>query len=377
VKSTAFVLPRDGGEPRLDLALQGEDALAWLEGRSGQPAVPAGREFEEVPRVMRMVGDKTSAVFFFHSFDNPFGNPANLFELYAAETAVGKKMRFYGLATKAMSGMFPKFNPAVHVVRADQVPARGTRIQIVDPCSGRNWAAAWALVDRAPIGKRLWVYREWPSPGRYVPGVGDMGDWAVPGDKLDGERGPAQTSLGWGVDRYRDEFFRLEGRPDAPIADRPRQPTKFDKWDREDPAPPPVRRRRRPEDGEDIAERLMDCRFGNTPTPTRAGETTLLELCAEVGFSPDFDPAPGSQSSDDRVHWVQLINNLLDYDEKQPIGPLNSPRLFVSEECANMIFALQNWTNADGLHGACMDFVAVLKYLVLHDPEDYSDREAA
>jgi hypothetical protein len=42
-----------------------------------------------------------------------------------------------------------------------------------------------------------------------------------------------------------------------------------------------------------------------------------------------------------------------------------------------MIFALQNWTNADGLHGACMDFVAVLKYLVLHDPEDYSDREAA
>ncbi len=375
VESTAFVLPEDGGKPELELAIQGEDAMAWIDGRPAQPAVPAGRKFAKVPRVMRMVADPSHAIVFFHSFDNPFGNPRNLYDLYKNDTSMGQKMRFYGVATKAMTGQFPKFNPLVHVVPTAAIPKRGTRLQIVDPCSGRNWAMGWAIVDRAPIGKRFFIYREWPCPGKYVPGIGDMGPWAEPGDKLDGDRGPAQRPLGWGIERYRNEIWRLEGRKvDENAVPIEALPTKFDKWDFEDPVPEMRRRRRRPDEGEDIAERIMDCRYGNTPTQTRAGETTLIEECGTVGFEPDFDPAPGAQSNDDRVHWVQMINNLLDYDEEKPISTLNSPRLFVSEECANTIFALQNWTNADGLHGACMDFVALLKYLVLHDPEDFSDR---
>jgi hypothetical protein len=46
-------------------AMAGEDLEAVIGGRSdAQPAVPAGREFERVPRAMRMP-DRTGAVFFF------------------------------------------------------------------------------------------------------------------------------------------------------------------------------------------------------------------------------------------------------------------------------------------------------------------------
>ncbi len=399
VESTAFVLPEDGGKPELELALQGEDALAWLaeseksESQSpngsefgirhsafgiptarAQPSVPEGRRFKRVPRVMRMVADPTHGVFFFHTFDNPFGNPRNVYELYKADTSSGQLMRFYGVATKAMTGQFPKFNSMVHVIAADQVPKKGTRFQITDPCSGRNWAMGWAVVDRTPKGKRITFYREWPCPGKYVPGVGDMGPWAEPGDKLDGEKGPAQRSLGWGTERYRGEIFRLEGRAAENVPPPASQPTKFDQWDTEDPKPEVRRRRHRPEDGELIYERLMDCRAGNTPTQTRAGVTTLLDDCEGLGFEPNYDPAPGAQTNDDRVHWVQLINNLLDYDEEKPRDTYNTPQLFFSEDCANFIFAMQNWTNADGLDGACMDFIALVKYLVLHDPDDWQGK---
>lgn len=371
VRSVAFCLPKDGQPARPDLALAGEDPLAWLEGRSGQPPVPAGREFELVPRVMCCPGDRKQGVFFFHSFDNAFGNPTELHALYQNEPAEGQKMRFYGVATKQAAAMF-RFNPLVHIVPDAAVPSAGTDYHIVDPCSGRNWAMCWARVNRAPIGRRYYIRREWPCPGIYVPGVGDLGNWAEPGDKHDGEKGPAQTPLRWGLDRYRQEIHRLEGRrnweapppePGKPSGDPDLQPDAL-------PASP---RRKREQDGEAVYERIMDSRYGASPTQTREGTTTLLEECERVGL--DFVPASGSgtAANDEHVQWTHLINNLLDYDEKQPLGALNQPRLYVAESCKNMIFALQNWTGLDGKHGACKDFVDLVKYLVLHDCEDWEE----
>ncbi len=369
-ESVAFVLPEDGGKPELELAVQGEDASAWLEDRPSQPAVPAGRRFAKVKRVMRMP-DKTGAVFFLHCWDNPFGNPRGLYALYASDTVAGQKMRFYGEATKAMSGQFPTFGSA-HIVKPDAIPKRGTRVHVVDPCSGRNWAQCWAIIDRAPIGKRIWIYREWPCPGKYVPGVGDMGVWAEPGDKLDGERGPAQRPLGWGHERYKQEIMRLEGAKkwQADVA-KPAPGFRFDDQDSPEPHPRAVRRVRTAEQGEDIYERIMDSRYGAKPTQTHEGTTTLLEECAAIGL--DFVPASGRDISD----GTELINNFLYYDREQPISSLNSPRLFVSEECQNHIFALQNWTGEDGKEGACKDFIDLLRYLVLADLDDYSEEDAA
>lgn len=281
-------------------------------------------------------------------------------------------MRFYGEATKATAGRFPKFNPMVHVVRRDQIPQKGTRFYVMDPCSGRNWAMGWAIVDRAPIGKRVWLYREWPCPGVYVPGEGDMGPWAIPGDKLDGERGPAQKPRGWGFIRYRQEIYRLEGRADW--EDDVKEPDKPLQWDADDEPEyvAPQRRAKRAGGGEDIFERIVDSRYSATPTQTREGQTTLLEECDKIGL--EFRPASGTQIQE----GIDLINDLLDYDEAKPIDPLNEPRLRVSEDCANFIFALQNWTGEDGQHGACKDFVDLIRYLLLAEPEDYSrDKKAA
>lgn len=375
-EAVAYVLPADGGAPLPELALAGDDAAAWLEPhRSGQVAVPEGRRFERVPRVMRIPGDRRSGVFFLHCWDNPFGNPRELYALHAGEPAEYRKMKFYGVATKAMRGQFPMFNPAVHVVPSSVVPKDGTRFMVCDPCSGRNWAMVWALVDRSPVGLRVWIYREWPCPGQYVPGVGDMGEWAVPGEKADGDRGPAQSPLGWGHERYRQEVFRLEGRERwaeeaTPINE---DDFVFDKWDR--PAPrsaAAVRRRRQSHGGgEVIYERIMDSRYGATPRQTRGGQTTLLEECEALDFQPNFEPASG-QDIDEGTY---LINNFLTYDREQAVSSLNAPRLYVAEECRNTIFALANWTGADGQHGACKDFVDLLRYLLLHGIEDWTERE--
>lgn len=396
VESWAFVLPKDGKSPRRDLALAGEDPYGWLAASTpgnqvimgGQPEVPAGREFDKVPRVMicqRQKGeeDQRAGVFFFHSFDNPFGNPAELFSMYSGDVPEAQKMRFYGVATKMVSGMFPTFGE-IHQVPPQDVPKRGTLYHIVDPTDGRNWAMAWLLVDRAPIGKRYFFFREWPCPGKYVPGVGDMGNWAEPGEKLDGERGPAQVSLGWGLVRYRQEIDRLEGRkdwdreiarPDRLRAAMRRGDHLEEGEDRDlqaDPEPARYSARNRIAGVDDIEERLMDSRYGNTPTRTREGTTTLIEQCAdEVDLH--FVSASGSQASEDGRNWVHLINDLLHYKADQPIGPMNSPRMFFSTDCVNLIFAMKNWTGEDGKDGACKDFVDLVKYAVLHDCDDYSD----
>lgn len=393
VKSRAFVLPTDGGSPRRDLALAGEDPYEWLRAETkgneiimaGQPAVPAGREFDSVPRVMLCRKEKDeeyarAGVFFFHSFDNPFGNPSELFALYSSDTADAQKMRFYGVATKMVAGQFPKFSE-VHQVKPEQIPKRGTRYMICDPCSGRNMVLAWLLVDRSVAGKRYWFYREWPCPGKYVPGVGDMGNWADPGDKHDGERGPAQVSLGWGLERYAQEIGRLEGRKDwdrelrrpqrVPAAGRGRAMEEDDDL-QADPVPQRVTRRQAAEGMEEMELRIMDSRYGNTPTTTREGLTTLIEQFREE-VDIDFVPASGSQATEDGTNWIHLINDLLAYDEKKPIDAFNTPRLFVSDDCKNLIFALQNWTGEDGKEGACKDFVDLVKYAVLHDCDDHSD----
>ena len=382
VESTAFTHPKDGKEPRPDLALVPEDPMAWLTADTpgnkimgGQPPVPDGREFEKVPRFMACPIDRRQAVAFMHCWDNPFGNPAELYEAHKNDSTNYRRMKFYGVATKMVSGKFPKFRLQVHVVPRDRIPKKGTDYHVVDPCSGRNWAQIWARVNRAPVGKRIFITDEWPCPGKYVPGVGDMGQWAEPGDKLDGEPGQAQRPLGWGLLRYRKEIDRIEGRetPQELIDKVEGIPTKFDKWDTEDPLPVQRRRKHRPEDGREIYERIMDSRYGSSPTQTTEGQTTLIEACYdEVDLV--FVPASGKLIKE----GVDLINNLLDYKDEEPLGPLNEPRLYVCEDCLNVIFALLTWTGEDGEDGACKDFIDVIRYLLLADPDDYTaDEEEA
>ncbi|MFA6959933.1 MAG: hypothetical protein WC205_04180 [Opitutaceae bacterium] len=374
-ETIAYMLPTDGKPALPELAMEGQDLAEVIDFRTGQPAVPDGREFETVPRCMT-IGDKRSGVFFFHTFDNKFGNPAELVALYSNESQSDQKMRFYGVADKAVSAQFG-FDYDVHALPPEKMPRDGTIYMVLDPCSGRNWAMTWARVVRRPAGRMIYFYREWPCPGKYVPGVGDFGDWAVPGEKHDGERGPAQSARRWGLKRYLQEIYRLEGRVDwAEQGEKEAEGFKFDEDDEPDPIVVIRRgRERREGEGENVYERIMDSRAAAAPTQTREGSTTLMEEMSKLGM--EFVQASGgAYADDDKVHWIQLINDLLDWDKTAERDALNTPKLFVSQECKNLIFALQNWTGVDGKEGACKDFVDLVKYLVLAEADDWSERAA-
>jgi hypothetical protein len=280
-----------------------------------------GAGFEKVPLVQQPV-NRNSSIIYFHTKENPFGNYESLKVVLENKNRETILCRAYGVATKSRVSRFPRFRDDVHVIDAESVPVKGSNFQIVDPCSGRNWFMIWVRVD---VRGRMFVYREWPPSEKYITGVGVVGPWALPSaNKQDGDPGEAQKSFGWGLIEYKEEIDRLEK-------------------------------------DETIVERYMDSRYAASATLQKTGVTTLLEECSEIGLH--FIPASGENIEE----GIDLINNLLSYDPDKEVGMGNEPRLFVSRECTNTIYALKEWTGADGRKGALKDVVDVLRYAALAD----------
>jgi hypothetical protein len=306
--------------------------------------------YEKVPRIKvagpGTDGNQRANIVYFHITDNPyFGYDASMsrtkggklplfgeerfYRAYRGATRSKILSRVYGILTTTSSQQFPKFSDATHVVEPERVPRQGTNFLVVDPCDGRNWFMIWIRVDARG---RWYVYREWPStghPGAYIPGIGDPGPWTLPGQPADGVRGPAQSPFGFGLERYIQEILRLEGK-------------------------------------EHIQERWMDSRYAANPTTTKEGSTTHIEQLDELGMT--FLAASGKEIAE----GTGLINDKLDYDGEVKLGQfsptlarLNEPKLFISRNCPNTIYALREWTGKDKQHGACKDPIDVLRYATL------------
>ena len=292
------------------------------------PLLPRYRDgnligLEQVPRIQQCTREKARVVYF-HTSDNPYGNPEAMETELRGSNRERILMRAYGVPTKARMSMFPKFRDTVHVVPADKVPGDGTVFHFVDPGEGKTWAMLW--IRYTPDG-RCWIYREWPDQFDYIEGVGYPGAWAEADGKLqDGRPGPAQKACaGFGFEDYK----RI-----------------IDAAEKADAAEP--------------AERWMDSRYGNTPTMTQEGVRTLIEQCSDrIGL--DFRATSGQAI----VEGVTLINDWLAYNEDAPVDALNSPRLYISERCQNLIYALKTWTGADGKKGATKDWIDILRYITL------------
>jgi len=324
--------PIDGYTGTVKEFLDGAQTVEWadaplLKKRSGTGC-------ERVPRVQQCVKE-TARIIYFHTSDNPYGNyPA--MELECASSGRSRILtRAYGVPTKAAEAAFPLFTPFVHVLKASRwdevLKEKGARFQFVDPCSGRNWFMLWVYCTR---GYKV-IYREWPSFGHrqaYVPGVGEMGEWATSSNLLDGERGPAQSELGWSLKRYRDEMMRLEK-------------------------------------GEPIFERWIDARYANTRRVTAEEPVTLIEELQELGLEYLAAPAEKSIFSGSPDGSLRLINDLLYYDAEKEVGHGNEPKLFVLETCPNTIYALRTWTGRDGQHGGTKDPIDCVRMLVLSRSE--------
>lgn len=316
----------------------------------------ADREFERVPRVLESACEGNNrAVVFFHSSDNPYGNPKGVAAKVLNRSIEGRRERFYGIAHKLQSSRFPKFNEKVHVIRPELIPGPkdGTDRLIVDPAA-RNFFMTWFRTT----AEAIYIYREWPG-SYYIDGVGVPGPWALPdGKKPDGRPGPAQKSFGWGYLRYKEELARLEGWRDAQ-KEKPADMSHADwvkSWESFNGADQPV------------YERFIDSRFASEPRMEQDRPTTMLTDFEDIGLI--FQPTVGGDSRESINEGVQKINDALDYDEERPVDYFNRPKLYISIECQNIIFAMSTWTGTSdegktNMTGATKDPIDVVRYYFL------------
>lgn len=304
---------------------------------------------EKVPRIKvagtGSDGDQRANIVYFHITDNPYygweakkKNPEALvgkdrfYKLLQGAPRPKILSRAYGVLETSVDRQFPKFNTAIHVIEPHLVPIAGTNYHIVDPVDGRNWFMIWLRIDATGT---WYVYREWPSyghPEAYIPGAGDLGPWAVPGNMNDGAEGPAQKPIGFGLTAYKNEIERVEK-------------------------------------DEDVFERWMDSRYGNKPTSTTEAQTTLIEMMTNIGMDFHASRASKGDSGSEIEEGRNMINELLDYDTTVPIGHfsptfarINQPKLFISRHCPNLIFSLKEWTWKDKGKGKCKDPIDCLRY---------------
>lgn len=354
-----WLLPRDGGEPRPDLALGlSADEVSRLrsayadEASGGSPFVEfphsrpydmiscgtpggwnedaaekiqrmtPGRAFELVPRLALARGGSV-AIFWMHCRDNPYGRPLNLVDTSLAKGASAReetRCRVYGIARKIGGRRFSAWDRKIHV-------------------------GGWSLLrETGPVVR---CYREWP--GSYdIPGIGVPEPWAIVssrnGGRNDGERGGAQEKWSFGFLRYKFEFARLEGwndyedwRARCPDDELPTD-DEIEQWTDANGS------------RESVDVRIVDGRAAQSSKISMREDKTLLDCLNELGMI--WQPAAGTRISD----GADRVVNALDVSG-------GKPRLVVAPECRNVIFGMENWTGADGQKGACKEPIDCLRYL--------------
>jgi hypothetical protein len=119
------------------------------------------------------------------------------------------------------------------------------------------------------------------------------------------------------------------------------------------------------ENGEVITERFIDPRAAGSPVINKEGGTTLLQLLDDDPNAMYFTPSAGLRLEE----GVAVLNDWFSYDQNQPISAVNQPKLYISEDCHNLIWCLREWTGLDADKGASKDPIDTLRYLAVMNPE--------
>lgn len=378
--------PQDGITPAIKAVTRGavtvESAPAeLLAERVNLPGLPKGH----MPVVRKGTFGKVS-VGIFHRFTqwNPFSNYAGkggLRDLCEGRDRDYIMRNAYGYCEDVRGRAFPLFGEW-NVVPPAAIPAAGSNYLITDPGGSKNWFTLWA---RATAGGELWIYKEWPDWETY-------GDWAVVSQlprKLNGDKGPAQPTIGFGPAQYKNLFLELEtihvpaaikaravnGATVIPAADWPDLLKSVT-----DPHHAAVIKAA-VATGEDLTElrehiedRLIDPRAARNQSAsdgmyqdliTKLGAVSRNEQSGAIEAQPmEFTAAPGLDLRD----GVGSINEYLYFKSHEERLPLvNSPRLFISDRCRNLIWAMNTYslpTDSETTDDACEDPIDCLRYLV-------------
>jgi len=338
-----------------------------------------------MPTLVKPFHPRSRAVYF-HLGANPFGD-------YTAEVrrlCDGKTVEFiervaYGYARDAVNRAFPDFGPW-NVVKIPHVPEEGTVYQFTDPHGLRPFATMWVL---ATPGKEpdYYILRDWPSEQEY-------GEWAVNTERevsedtrkgWDGDPGPAQNPLGWGVPEYKQLWRRLETIHCPPALKNIEGELSDEQltgalkavpspWHRpllrtELKAGSPTDELR-----EQVRTRFMDARFANAAHAGEHGGTCLKwdfgkeqrnSAGVVVGPKVNIEEASGQHID----HGLVLVSNLLAWNRAEPLMPgMNAPKLYVAENCRQVIWALSNYTGRAGETGACKEWIDLCRHLAEEAP---------
>lgn len=267
---------------------------------------------------------RSAGVMWFHSQLNPYNPFEQLKKTLLGKKSYEVKIRAYGWADNISGNQFPRFSPDLNVVSNDKIPAEGTNYMVCDPAGARNWFMLWMRVTKT--GER-YIYREFPDESE--------GEWAIPSSDPDGKAGTAQrNNAGRSLHEYKELILTLEH-------------------------------------GEEICERYIDPRAGATKAVTDDGGVSLVDMLDDGEIPMHFTPAAGIKIE----QGVAMINDGFSYDMSQDISETNKPKLYISESCQNLIYAVKEWTGQDGEKGATKDPIDCLRYLMVMDPE-YQGREA-
>lgn len=259
--------------------------------------------------------NSNAGVVWFHSQLNPYNPFDQLAATLEGKTTNEIKIRAYGYAENQSGSQIPSFTDT-SILPDDKIPTEGTNFMVVDPAGARNWFMLWMRIDK---NNNCYIYREWPDISN--------GEWAVAGEKPDGKMGSGQKNgAGRGINDYKNLILELEG-------------------------------------GEQIAERFIDPRAGATQSIGNEGGTSLIELLDSGEAPMYFQPSAGIHIE----QGVAIINDMFFWNQSEPQSTVNQPRLYVSENCRNLIFSLREWTNLDGEKGACKDPLDCLRYLAVMD----------
>lgn len=375
--------------------------------RRNLPDLPEGH----MPYVRKCAMAKTYAIYFFTQFTK-WGN---YYEEIKAR-CVGKDSQYvervaYGFARDSVGRAYKKFG-SWNIIKRQHLPARGTNYFFCDPAGARNWFMIWVRVGPPLWGDGKWtyyIYRDWPDAQTY-------GEWAMATERevneeqrkgWDGDPGPAQAGLGYGISKYKQTILEAE-RVKVPSGGRTsniehrtlnierktsstvtvKQLEEILTRKEKEMDPYQVRLIRgaisRGEDitqvQEEIAERYVDPRAAKSEHLAEEGGTCIIDEFAEVQIDsgnkvtgPGMELIPASGVSIDE--GIGLVNDLLDWnDEERLVALMNQPHLFVCEDCQQVRWMFENYTGKAGEAGACKDPADLARYAALAKLEDLAGR---
>ena len=323
------------------------------------------------------------AVICFWTHWNMFLPWQSLFDKMKGKPKAVVKCRLFGWAEKMSGTQFPAFNPNVHVVPVEKVPAEGSDFMADDPAIARSHFILWCRVDH--LGRKF-IFDESP---RYE----SEGEWV----NADGERGDGQRMYaGKGVDWYREyirareEEHRRERRGSKVEGRRPEVRREFAGSGLSALGSRPISsvEGRGQDAGANFSafdfrlsaldsdyvepERVGDPRAFATQSAAAGGGKSLFELYEDGENPMFFRAAPIRQTV---ALDIEIINDWLSYDDDKDLSVENEPKLFISERCQNLIRALSNWNPEQGGDSPWKDPIDTLRYLAVGDPQ-YSDPKA-